>query len=296
MKQENKGVLHSFVVVLIITLIAFLIILGFAIRAGYIANEDADTNICRVTLAAQDMSKIGVGGAQLDSPLASACKRRTITIADEGIYSIKRGPDTKLPVYIADGSVLKKTTSYNLEGAQTQEILANHFAQSMSRCWLRGLEGEVEVFNDRSIVTTQTVCMLCDETHVQLTNNNPTRGAWLTTYLANTKMPQNRDGLTYGEYLFNIKGGISKNQFVTWLTTFDWREILIFGLPGKDGYTLTGQTLCITEKGIEMNPQIRDGSYATVFFRDFSKKNYGCMAVAVVPAQQVRRLCDYVAN
>lgn len=295
-QQGNKeGILHSFIVILIITLVAFIIILVFAIRTGYIANEDRDTNICRITLAAQDMSKIGVGGAKLDSPLASACKRRTIDITDRGAYLVKPLVNTKLALYIKDGTAMPKTTSYDLMGSETQQVLANHFAESMRRCWLRGLEGEVEVFNDRSYALTSTVCMICDETHVQLTTNNPTQGAWLSTYLATTKMPSSKEGLTYGEYLFNLKSADQSN-FAQWLTTYDWREFLIFGLPGKDGYTLSGQTLCITEKGIDMNPQIRDGSYATIFFRDFSKRQFGCMATVVVPAQQVRRMCDYVAN
>jgi len=305
-RENEDGLVHSFVVALIITLIAFLIILGFAIRTGVIANEDADVNICRVTLAAQELSqmRLSMTNVRLDSPLASACKRRIVEISERGVYLIKRGPNTKIPVYLNNSAGnLQRTTNYDLQSersaAYRQQVLASHFSESMRRCWLRGLEGQVEVFNDRTLFSSATVCMLCDETRVQL-SSSPPRGAWLSSYIHRTTMPTDSEKRTYGEYLFTMTSGDSR-AYGNWMEGFadgaTLGAIRLLGLdPSADRFTTNAQSVCIIENNINQNPSLRDGTYATVFFRDFSKFQTGCMAVAVVPAQQVRTLCDYVAN
>jgi hypothetical protein len=299
-RNRKDGLVHSFVVALIITLIAFLIIFGIAIRTGFIAGEDTDTNLCRVTLAAQELSKVEFGGMTFNSPLASACKRRVIDITDDGIRIVKKGMDTKASVYLKQGDVLRRTTDYDLKGPRTQEALASHFSESMRRCWLRGLEGKVEVFNDRTNVFKGTVCLLCDETHVRLSNPEPTRRAWLSGYVFSTVMPADKDRRTYGEYLFTILPADNDAYADFWEMVIDRATLGGVRLLGfstdASRFTSSAQSICIIENDITMDPVLRDGSYATVFFRDFSKIQTGCMAVAVVPAQKVRSLCDYVAN
>lgn len=305
----KKGIEQQFLVILILTILGFLIILGFAVRTGYISNVEADTNLCRVTLAAQELSQIRVSrtGIVMDSPLSTACKRRTVNVMDDGIFSERRGPDQKLPVYLkqqSEATLLKGTTNYDLEESKSQayrqEVLASYFSESMRRCWLRSLEGEVEVFNDETTFKTANVCMLCDETHVSLGAAQNTKGAWLSTYIQGTVMPGDVEKRTYGEYLFTINDAENSayaNFFEALVSVGTGGAIHLLGLSSDASrFTNNAQFVCITENNINMNPVIRDGSYATIFFRDFSKFQTGCMAVAVVPAQQVRSLCDYVAN
>lgn len=274
--MKCAGLMNSFVVGIIIVLIAFFMVFFLAIKMGYMANQDADVNICRVTLAAQKLSQMRVtlSDVRLDSSLASACKRRLVDIDDTGIYLVKKNNrESKIPVYFSNANTLTKTSTYTLKEspARTQEALASHFSESMRQCWFKGLEGKIEVFNDESVIFTSRVCMLCDETHVQLTNGTVPKGAWLSSYQSGTNMPNEKNLQTYEQYLYTL-------------------------LNADGDLYAGGQPRCLYDAGIADNPTLRDGSYATIFFRDFAKIQNGCMAVAVVPAQQVRSICAYIAN
>jgi hypothetical protein len=306
--------MHSFVIGIILILVAFGIVLYWAFRIGYLADQDADTNLCRVTLAAQDLTKIGFEGLHRDSPMATACKRRYSIIDDTGIYRvpIERGgvfgKPLKQPVYRTEDGKIQKTTDYSFEKQTStrnagsagignrdanEEILASYFAESLRNCWMRGLEGKVPVFNDRGFQLVKSeVCMLCEETHIALTAKPITSGAWLSSYLNAREIPSQK-GFTYGQYLLNLEKGTTgtiRNR----ITTFIW-ALNPFSSASYD-YTLSAQATCLEKLRIETDPLLIDGTYATVFIRHFSKIDQGCMVTAVLPIGRVRKLCDYIAN
>jgi hypothetical protein len=292
--------MHSFLVGLIIFLLAFVLVFIWLIRAGIIIDDEADVNLCRATLAVQRTTSLPLW---LDSPFSSICKRRfieigpdSVTMRNAGTFTIARSMGVWLPretqaspgtaptetareQLLTNGQFVRTTIDKPVTQVEAQSIVA----ESLRRCWTMGLEGNVKVFDDRSW-TNQNVCLLCDEIHVKRTTGNDEAAPipriagddWLTRYLENTEMPgktTNDIPETYSLFL-DYTGPRATEQY-----------------PKAQAFK--------EQFGLEDNYALTDGSYATLLIRRFKydfDDGPGTSAAVFVPTNKIRSLCKFVAN
>jgi hypothetical protein len=280
----RKGLMHAFLITLIILLLAFAIIITWMVRAGIIIDDEADVNTCRATLALQTKTDADVPFVHVNSPFASSCKRRFITIGEEtvkvrgsGTFAVNRDMAT----WIVSKDNPEKTTLHVVREPVTQEVASSVLAESLRRCYTMGLEGDIVAFNRESFFN-RNVCLVCDEIQVQRRSQSPIPAApsvnWLRDYLAKTLIP----------------GTVARDAPETYASFLDYE--------GPQAYDEYPESLQLQEKiGIAEDYPLRDGSYATIMIRRFGGQHFtdpadGRMTVAVVPTSKLRVLCNYVAN
>ncbi len=279
--HNRSGLMHSFLVALIILLISFGLVIMWLIRAGIIVDDEADVNLCRATLAIQAKTQLGPDSVgDFDSPFSSVCKRRVIeigpdsvTVRGNGKFSLSRPLGIWAPKP-ADPNAFERK---NVKGETTEAVAQSVLAESLRRCWTLGIEGDMKVFEDRSI-KNQNVCLVCDEIHVDRGASSspipraPSSTTWLAEYLEKTTMPGTRTGqpTTYAAFLDYV------------------------GAQSEDDYP---RAKALREnRGIAQDYPLSDGTYATILLRRFGEFGGGWATTAVVPTSKLRILCKYVAN
>ncbi len=292
--------MHSFVIALILLLVAFGIVFYWNYNSGSLIDNEAAVNLCRATLAVQ--KKTAANGWLIDSnsPLASSCKRRIITVSENKVTVKKIGKlaiEHPLPVYVPEDSSATPASGSNLGGEPLpkrmtkiskvdEPVIASVFAESMRRCWTMGLEGDVKIMDAETDFARSNVCVLCDEIHVKRGKPTPIEGTdkinWLQTYLDTEAMPSS----------------INAAKPVTYASFLD-------RYPGEDNNF--PNVLGCDEQISLRNFEVTDGTYATILIRRFSDWSddgwvvshiggKSCMTTAVVSASALRRVCNYVAN
>jgi hypothetical protein len=216
-QMNSKGIAHEFVISLIIIIIGAVIIFTWLHKQGIIAGEDADLNLCRVGIAAQEkmqglgmVSRAAIG--TIDSPLKINCKRREVTIGPKQIEVKRTGPNEVLATYDIEGKPHRVYNNMN------EQILNSYMAESMRRCWYMGLEGKKPIFNPREtgffeLTETPNICMICDQISVELPQNElPTSNTFLYPFLQKTKMPNTKDGLTTASTCSHLLTALNKTH------------------------------------------------------------------------------------
>lgn len=298
--MDKGDVQHAFIIAVLIIIMTLFVLLIILSMTGLILADDFDMRTCQLTLTLQANSQIGLGGAtSFDSPFAIKCPRRYIEIDEKG--AITKFQDRKLvskPVLLytpdtTDPLTLKPTLFKTWNDSAIQNVLA----ESMHRCWQIGGQGQEAIFNDESYATNKNICLICDQIDVNLPagveyDSGAGGQATLSTYLKQHNAPLTKPIKTYDDYLFTPTS-LQRSFFER--SIFTTHGVSIGDMMNGDT-TLSGGKLCLGYGNINEDPVITRGTYATVLFRYFAKRDYGCMNTYVVPADKLKSLCDYIAN
>lgn len=281
--SKGMTVMLEFIITTLLLIATLCIVLVLLIKFGIITQSDSDAQLCRTTLAVQ-----GKIDNPIINPTTSKCIRRIVEVSEKNVQSKSKLMNYVVPLFINNKTVV----SYH----ELNDTIMNSFlSDSLRRCWYMGLEGKEAVFN-RGYSNGKTICMICDEIHVKMNDDKQlNQDKQFATYLNMTLMPNLKERMTYGKYLFTPTSVQIAMLGLRRLVVPLFNVALRHSYNPEDAAAIAG-TFCLNLKKVDMDPVFKTGSYATIFFRYHSNTDGGCMNAYVIPATKVKTLCDYVAN
>lgn len=275
-EEEGAGMPMSTIVGIVLLLAGFLVIIAIVTGLPQLLfGSQSDFRICQLSLAAQANTRtIATGG---DSVLQINCVWRFLEVTEHAFQQVfpdKAGssPQSISVYYTKTDGTVTRTKSYD---AVSEEILYSSFAESMRNCWAMGLEGKQPIMQlEGGLFTpdTKIACVVCDQITVK--SVPPTMQSDFETYIEKTKIPNNKDGLTYAQYFFPDTVIHDSHS-----------DILV----QKDCPAYSFSKLDrLTSIGI--------GTYYTVLVRDFNIDGSDCLTVQALTPTQLDSVCEATAN